>query len=114
MIKDPVQRRYWNSAKGVAKRKSYAALYYTKERSRNSHLKARYGISLQRYNEILLAQGGACATCKRVVKKFHTDHCHLTGAVRGILCPSCNRALGMINENAGTARALAEYLERRR
>jgi len=29
-----------------------------------------------------------------------------------LACPNCNRALGLINENSGTARALAEYLEK--
>lgn len=109
MIKNPAQRRYMATENGRAKRAAYV-----RGRGRHIHFKARYGITLAEYDKILAAQGGACATCRRVVKKFHTDHCHLTGIVRGILCPACNRVLGMIHENSGTLRALAEYLEKQR
>lgn len=109
MIKDPVQRRYCASVKGRVKRAQYQ-----RDNIRRIKLKARYNLTPEQYDAILLAQGGGCATCHRVVKRFHVDHCHLTGVVRGILCPSCNRALGLINENPDTAYALSAYLEKHR
>jgi hypothetical protein len=114
MIKNPIQRKYWTSAKGAAAKQRQKTRDNANGANKNRRLKNRYGISLADYNALLASQGGACATCRRAVKTFHVDHCHLTGIVRGILCPACNRALGLINENSGTARALAEYLEKRR
>lgn len=43
-------------------------------------------------------QGDACAICGRSGGATVTDHCHLTGIVRGFLCTSCNLREG----HAGT------------
>jgi hypothetical protein len=42
-------------------------------------------------------QGGRCAICGREVdiKKIVIDHCHRTGFIRGLLCPSCNVREGL-------------------
>jgi hypothetical protein len=42
------------------------------------------------------------------------DHDHLTGQIRGVLCNTCNGALGMVNDDPARLRALARYLERAR
>jgi len=49
-----------------------------------------------RYDEILAKQGGHCALCPTkpsARRKLDLDHCHRRMAVRGLLCPRCNRAL---------------------
>jgi hypothetical protein len=43
---------------------------------------------------------------------MHVDHDHGTGAIRGLLCSSCNQALGQMKERPELLRAAAEYLER--
>lgn len=40
------------------------------------------------------------------------DHCHTTGKVRGILCESCNKTLGMMDDDPIKLRKLADYIER--
>jgi len=40
------------------------------------------------------------------------DHCHTTNKVRGLLCNSCNVALGNVKDDIGRLRKLIEYLER--
>ena len=68
---------------------------------RRKSLKARYGITIEQYDDLLRSQGGACAICGAAKAGGHTDtlqvdHDHLTGRIRGLLCFRCNRALGVI------------------
>ena len=56
-------------------------------------LKYSYGLSFDRYKEMLGEQSGRCAICRRLpAKTFHgnqrlqVDHCHRTERVRGLLC----------------------------
>ena len=46
--------------------------------------------------------------CKR---KLHVDHCHKTGKVRGVLCHSCNLALGLLEESIDRVLLLKEYIK---
>ena len=39
------------------------------------------------------------------------DHCHTTGKVRGMLCGSCNKALGLFYDNPATLQQAILYLE---
>jgi hypothetical protein len=39
------------------------------------------------------------------------DHDHSTGAVRGLLCGACNKAIGLLKDNPQLARSIASYLE---
>lgn len=57
--------------------------------------RSRTGISEAEYDARLVAQNGGCAICGTTPKtrRFHVDHDHRTGAVRGLLCHRCNRNL---------------------
>lgn len=61
--------------------------------------KHRYGITKEQYEQILEAQDGKCAICKRF-KKLVVDHCHKTNRVRGLLCGGCNILLGHLDDDA--------------
>ncbi|MGN5375855.1 endonuclease VII domain-containing protein [Sphingomonas hankookensis] len=79
----------------------------------NAWLKRRYGITLERYETMLSAQNGCCAICKGGKNgrgKFHVDHCHSSGAIRGLLCAKCNLLLGHANDDAELLRTAAKYL----
>lgn len=59
--------------------------------------------------------GNECAICTgpdphRAV--LHTDHCHSTGLVRGLLCGPCNRGLGACDDEITTLMNAAMYLRR--
>jgi hypothetical protein len=88
------------------KRKSYVREY------RWSKLKERYGITKEQYETMLEDQGGTCAICTSASTKgsLHVDHCHSTGRVRGLLCPECNKALGLLRDNVETLHRAIQYL----
>jgi hypothetical protein len=74
----------------------------------------KYGITPSEYESLCRAQGGVCAICRNTCvtgRRLAVDHCHATGAVRGLLCGKCNQAVGLLGDNPSTARDAAKYLE---
>ena len=71
------------------------------------------GVTDEDYARMLAAQGGKCAIrgCNRTPKtrRFHVDHDHKTGYVRGLLCHWHNR---IMPKDSRDAYALAAYLDR--
>lgn len=85
-------------------------------KSREKHLKRKYGITIEDYNKLKTKQGCRCAVCNshESIEKngvFQVDHCHETGAVRGLLCVRCNFMIGYSRDNHETLRSAADYLE---
>lgn len=80
---------------------------------RRAVLKRVYGITDAEYDAMLESQGGRCAICcrSRRGRRLAVDHCHATGAVRGLLCSSCNQTLGKMGDDPERLRAAAAYLE---
>jgi hypothetical protein len=71
----------------------------------------RVGCSPELYEQLLVAQGGVCAICgKGDKRKLSVDHCHSTNMVRGLLCNSCNKILGLMSDNPQMLRKMADYL----
>jgi hypothetical protein len=84
-----------------------------KAQEREAHLKRKFGITQEHYEQLLAAQGGGCAVCRKKPKpgrSLHVDHDHATGAVRGLLCFSDNAALGHLAEDEVRIDALLGYL----
>jgi len=85
------------------------------ETYRKQHLKRSYGITPEQYAELLDKQEHKCAVCHTTEPGgkhniFVVDHCHTTGAVRGLLCKDCNIALGLLKDNTDTIANLIRYL----
>lgn len=80
-------------------------------KARMRHLFRLYGLTPEAFQTLLTSQEGLCALCARVLsdrRRAHVDHCHQTGRIRGLLCISCNHALGMLGDTPeGLAKALA-------
>src|SRR5438270_7081083 len=55
---------------------------------RRHHLRTYYGLTLEEYDALYAAQNGCCAMCRQPRRILEVDHCHSTGKVRGLLCPS--------------------------
>ena len=81
----------------------------------------RFGITPERYSELLKFQNGTCAICKQPetatrmgkVKALAVDHCHQSGAVRGLLCADCNMGIGKLKEDPLVFQSAIQYLSSR-
>lgn len=81
----------------------------------------RYGITPETYDRLLEEQGGVCAICLRPpsretgagtrVLRLGVDHDHRTGRIRGLLCTSCNGALGRLGDTVESIKRVLAYLE---
>lgn len=82
---------------------------------RKAQLKRNYGITLDKYDEILDRQHGRCAICKQLETSdkqyLSVDHNHETGAIRGLLCHNCNVGLGKFKDNQEYLTSAIWYLE---
>lgn len=85
-------------------------------------LRHTYGITIEEYESLLAAQSGVCALCgqteTRLVKRtgqpqlLCVDHCHKTGALRGLLCHNCNAGLGRFRDDISRLQAAISYLKK--
>ena len=79
------------------------------ERYKDFRRKARYGIPIGMYDELLKRQDYKCKICN-LEKKLSIDHNHTTGEVRGLLCMDCNTALGKFKDNKTILTNAIKYL----
>ena len=79
---------------------------------RASRLKVNYGLTVEQHTAMYVVQNGCCAICGKPVEydKIQTDHDHKTGKVRGLLCQSCNLALGVLEAREGVLYDMFKYL----
>lgn len=85
------------------------------ERNRRSRRKHLYGLTHDRFLEMMSEQNGKCAICSAPIqdgRNQHVDHCHTTGAVRGLLCSFCNRGLGCFRDSQIALLNAAAYVAR--
>jgi hypothetical protein len=70
---------------------------------RRHHLKTKFGLTLEQHKEMYLSQNGCCALCHEPIEydSVQTDHNHVTGKVRGLLCRRCNVFVGYLEKNEG-------------
>ena len=88
------------------------------DKTRHQNLKGLYGISLDSYDAMYRDQGGKCLICgeeypSRGKSCLVVDHCHSSGDIRGLLCGSCNMALGQFKDDISRLQSAVKYLERR-
>jgi len=84
------------------------------EGAKSIYLKYKYGITLDQYNEMFLAQNGVCAICGNSEtynkRSLAVDHDHITGVVRGLLCLDCNAGIGHLKDNPEYLQNAITYL----
>lgn len=104
-----------------------ARQYHDRTRpARRAKSLAKYGITPEQYDALFDEQGGRCAICRREGLRLGAggdanrrnvlcvDHCHDSGEVRGLLCQTCNRAIGLMQDDPDLLRSAITYLTSRR
>jgi Autographiviridae endonuclease VII len=109
--------RRQNLEKSKAHQKAYDERHPGRrlESVRKHHLQKTYGLTLEAYEGLLETQGGGCAVCGATSsgkRSLSVDHCHETGAVRGILCGNCNAGLGKFKDSIEMLETAIGYLRR--
>lgn len=96
------------------KNRAYQKAHY-KNKGRAIYLEKTYGITEEDYEVLLEKQFGLCAICgtdsQQRKRTLHVDHCHETGAIRGLLCPDCNMALGLFKDKTYLMQNAIHYIE---
>ncbi len=84
------------------------------------NLKAKYRISVEKYFELFEQQKGVCKICNKFPndknvagnkRRLAVDHCHETKTIRGLLCSSCNIAVGGFRNNIDIMKSAIKYLK---
>lgn len=81
-------------------------------RQRENHYRRKYGISVGDVDAMAREQKNKCLLCGRGPGKraLHLDHDHATGRIRGLLCYSCNRAIGHFRDDPDLMLRAALYV----
>lgn len=114
------------SPQALENRRAYGREYHRKKRAsdssycRRTKLWYKYGLTLEAFEHLFASQGYKCKLCgkglsmvdpkDKAVYPF-VDHCHETGKVRGILCCSCNFAVGQIGDTVNAFEHAISYLK---
>ena len=82
-------------------------------------LQRKYGISLIEKVAMARAQANKCQICGHPSEtpnggSLVVDHCHTSGAVRGLLCTNCNWMLGLARDNPDVLSRAIAYLDEHR
>lgn len=92
---------------------------YTTEDRRRHHLRYKYRLTIEEYEQLYSSRNGVCDICKNKFDILHIDHDHSCcpgktscgKCIRGLLCGPCNRALGLVKDDVDTVKRMIYYLE---
>lgn len=78
--------------------------------NRKIWIKRKYDLTVDDIEQLFVAQAGACAVCECALTKYHIDHDHASGDIRGLLCRNCNLGLGFFRDSVPNLAAAIQYL----
>lgn len=92
---------------------------YYKKNPQSYHwarIKKEFGLTRETFFDLVEKQDNKCALCEKPFeglsrRLIHIDHCHQTGRVRGLLCMTCNVALGMLGDTAESLSKALAYVK---
>jgi len=115
-------RRYRaDNRKSINERgREYSKRYYEAHKSAcnraslDARFRRKFGLTIAERDALIQAQDGTCPLCGRVFTRFDracVDHDHATGRMRGIICSSCNKALGLFKDSIPALTRAIAYLQ---
>jgi hypothetical protein len=112
-------RREYNRAwerKNREKRRKCRQLPENRYVSKKKQRLKRYGLTLDEWNDMRVNQSFKCKICGThetdcQQETLCVDHCHTTGKVRGLLCHTCNRAIGLLKDDVSLLLDAVKYLK---
>lgn len=80
-----------------------------RHRARILHIVREFGVSEKEATRLDAIK--ACQICGRTTGRFHIDHNHKTGKVRGKLCLNCNNGIGRLHDDPLLLAKAIRYLK---
>lgn len=91
------------------KRRPGGVLTICRACERDVELQAKYGCTRTEY-DTRMATSNSCEICGDTETLVH-DHCHGTGAFRGVLCRGCNASIGQLGDTPEALLKAYNYLK---
>jgi hypothetical protein len=118
-----VCKQYKSSEKFYKNKSTYDGIHpECKECKEFKTLERKYGINKEEYLNLVKKQNNKCAICNKEQrvhkeqigqkKRLSVDHDHKTNKIRGLLCDTCNRAIGLLGDDLVIVRNALTYLEK--
>lgn len=105
-----VQKKYRDAHKDKAK--AYRDAHKLERRSRE--LRINYNLTLEGFDAMMEAQNHCCKICGKSPeengRRLNVDHNHTTGEIRGLLCNTCNKAIGLLGDSIELLNKTIMYL----
>lgn len=110
------ERKYRAANQDLLREKAREWRAKNKDRIRGYGYSRFYGLTRAQVGLLYSNQNGKCAICGKPLlidgkKGMCVDHDHGTGNVRGLLCGTCNLALGYFKDSIEILNAAANYLD---
>jgi hypothetical protein len=87
-----------------------------KPTQRVRQLRDKYGLEIEEYECLAIDQNFCCKICgihqeQCASGHLSVDHDHITGQIRGLLCPRCNSLIGFAQDNTRVLIQAISYLK---
>lgn len=90
-------------------------LQQSKRVRRKNYLKGKFNLTQDDVKLMVQRQENRCLICLECFDDDKMipciDHCHITGKVRGILCPLCNKGIGLLKDDPERLLRASDYLK---
>jgi len=76
----------------------------------------KHNMTEEQFKELISQSKNKCAICEKedinYPPKLNIDHNHITGKLRELLCPRCNRSIGLFHERIDLLESAISYLKK--